>query len=310
MWQFAWLLVLATVLVIVWLTLRHWDWLSNAGNDLWGWLGSTPSGQDREETNSSTLRNVGVLIAGLFALLIAGWRSWVAGRQAKTAEQDLLNDRYQKGAEMLGNDVLSVRLGGIYALQRLADEHPEQYHIQIMRLFCAFVRFPCAGIGDARTAQAESAPEGEDLKRREDVQAIMEAVAYRKRTSLALEQDLNYKLDLRFANLCDIGIPGGLLSGANLFRANLTNAELMALDLSDSNLSRANLAGARLLTTNVSNAKLRDVENLVQAQLNGALADPERPPSLIGTLDAETGKPLVWRDNLIEDQMKIKVDIL
>ena len=29
-----------------------------------------------------------------------------------------------------------------YALQRLAEEHPERYHIQIMRLFCAFVRNP------------------------------------------------------------------------------------------------------------------------------------------------------------------------
>ena len=43
---------------------------------------------------------------------------------------------------MLGSEVLSVRLGGIYALQRLAEEWPDQYHIQIMRLFCAFVRLP------------------------------------------------------------------------------------------------------------------------------------------------------------------------
>ena len=44
---------------------------------------------------------------------------------------------------MLGNDVLSVRLMGgirIIALQRLAEEHPEQYHVQIMRLFCALAR--------------------------------------------------------------------------------------------------------------------------------------------------------------------------
>ena len=43
---------------------------------------------------------------------------------------------------MLGSEVLSVRLGGIYALQRLAEEEPKQYHVQIMRLFCAFVRNP------------------------------------------------------------------------------------------------------------------------------------------------------------------------
>ena len=43
---------------------------------------------------------------------------------------------------MLGNDVLSVRLGGIYALEHLAREHPDQYHLQIVKLLCAFVRNP------------------------------------------------------------------------------------------------------------------------------------------------------------------------
>ena len=89
----------------------------------------------RQETNSTTLRNIGFVIAGMIAL--SAWRSWVghsgersaaqATALTETAQQGLLNDRYQQGAEMLGNDVLSVRLGGIYALQRLAEEHPEQY---------------------------------------------------------------------------------------------------------------------------------------------------------------------------------------
>ena len=43
---------------------------------------------------------------------------------------------------MLGNDVLSVRLGGIYALLRLAEDNPEQYHVQIMDLLCGSVRHP------------------------------------------------------------------------------------------------------------------------------------------------------------------------
>ena len=40
---------------------------------------------------------------------------------------------------MLGSGLLAVRLGGIYALDRLARDHPGDYHTQIMRLFCAFV---------------------------------------------------------------------------------------------------------------------------------------------------------------------------
>ena len=101
----------------------------------WGWLSGGESG-------STTIRNIALVAAGVFTLLLAIWRGVVANRQANTAQQGLLNERYQKGAAMLGSEVLSVRLGGIYALQRLAEESPGQYHIQIMRLFCAFVRLP------------------------------------------------------------------------------------------------------------------------------------------------------------------------
>ena len=351
--QFAWLLVLATVLVIVWLTLRHWDWLSNVGNDLWGWLGSTPSGQDREETNSSTLRNVGLLIAGFFALLIAGWRSWVAGRQAKTAVQDLLNDRYQKGAEMLGNEVLSVRLGGIYALQHLAEEHPEQYHVQIMRLFCAFVRHPPKEVDRKSAADAKRDLSEETPSLREDVQAVMQAIAVRKETSIALEREAEFELDFSYAdlrgmeiwswgtdlsgtqfkraNLSDVDLVGAdmsrtvledaILPNANLGRANLASANLAGVDISRANLVAANLCGAYFggqhfprghdgailirpasMGAILSRAYLEEVRNLTQVQLDGARADPKKPPKLEGTVDAETGLPLVWRGKPLDDE--------
>lgn len=68
---------------------------------------------------------------------------------------------------MLGNDVFSVRLGGIYALRRLAEEHPEQYHIQAMQLLCAFVRNP---------TKDEKEQSGDDPKPRQDVQVALDAV--------------------------------------------------------------------------------------------------------------------------------------
>ena len=99
----------------------------------WDWLRDGESG-------STTIRNIGLLIGAAIAMVLAVWRSRVAGRQAATAERGLLNDRFQKGAEMLGSDVLAVRIGGIYGLRHLAREHPQQYHVQVMRLFCSFVR--------------------------------------------------------------------------------------------------------------------------------------------------------------------------
>ena len=86
------------------------------------------------ESWSTIIRNFGLVIAAGIALWFAKKRIAVSDRQAETAQRGLLNERYQKGAEMLGSKVLSVRLGGIYALHRLAEDEPEQYHVQIMRL--------------------------------------------------------------------------------------------------------------------------------------------------------------------------------
>ena len=97
-----------------------------------------------EDSPSTTIRNMSFVIGGIVALFFALWRGRLAERQASTGQQGLLNERYQKGAEMLGSGVLSVRMGGIYALQRLAEEHPKEYAIQILGLFCAFVRHPFA----------------------------------------------------------------------------------------------------------------------------------------------------------------------
>ena len=114
----------------------------------WDWLREQPT---MAVSNGENARNVGFLIAGVLALVFAVWRAIVAERQANasraqaaTAQEGQLNDQYQRGAEMLGSDVLAVRLGGIYALQRLAEENTSLYHIQIMRLFCAFAKNPSA----------------------------------------------------------------------------------------------------------------------------------------------------------------------
>ena len=101
----------------------------------WGWLSD-------DESGGTTIRNVGLVIGGVIAILLAVWRGIVA-------EQSLLDARYQKSAETLGSDLLSVRLGGIYALQRLAEDHSEQYRIQFMGLFCDICT-PSLGAGKHR----------------------------------------------------------------------------------------------------------------------------------------------------------------
>ena len=211
-WLVLLVLVVATA-VGIWAVINYWDWLSTT---FWDWLRGGPGGV---EPGSTTVRNLGLVIGGVIAILLAVWRSKVAERQANTAQQSLLNERYQKGAEMLGSEVLAVRLGGIYALQRLAEEHPGQYHIQIMRLFCAFARRP------TKDEEIESMPRTEEKPRlQEDVQTVMTAIGSRSEPGLALEKRAEFTLDLHGADLSFARLSGANLSGADLSDTTLRHA--------------------------------------------------------------------------------------
>ena len=201
----------------------------------WEWLGAGESG-------SSTIRNVGLVGAGLIALPLALWRSIVADRQAKTSQASLLNERYQRGAEMLGNEVLSVRLGGIFALQRLAEERPEQYHVQIMRLFCAFARHPTQ---DHRleSEQIEFHPDNQ-LGLRQDLEAVILAIESRPKSRVGLENRENFTLDLRGTVLPGIHFLDADLSNAMLHQSELPRAIFDKTDLTQAILDFADLSEA------------------------------------------------------------------
>lgn len=83
--------------------------------------------QDRlaEDHNwSEILRNIGLPLAAFFALGIGVWRSVVAKQQADIAERNLLNDRYQRAIELLGNENMHIRIGALRTLCALAEENP------------------------------------------------------------------------------------------------------------------------------------------------------------------------------------------
>ena len=266
-------LVAGLISLGVYLSIAHWSWLQ--------------SGTD-QSSNSAVVRNIALVIGGLVAIVVAVWRSLVAGRQARVSHRGLLNERYQKGAEMLGNGVLSVRLGGIYALRSLAEEHPQPYGVQILRLFCAFVRDP-----KNVTPSAAEVPA--------DIQAAMDAVVEYDRRKIAWTPSLLnlFGADLRYLNLEGANLEGGYMPLANLEKANLARADLrnatlksanlseaglFSADLSDADLTNAKLMGASLSTADLSDANLRQADlteaelwaanlwavNLMRANLSGA----------------------------------------
>ena len=260
----------------------------------WGWL-HPPA--PTEVSNSETLRNVGLLIGGALAFVFAGWRASVAERQANAAQsqaetthESLRHDRYQRGAEMLGSQLLPVRVAGISALRRLAADYPEEYHLQVMELFCAFARTPTGEQEDLTWETADLERISYSLSRyREDVQAVLTAIGARGEEGRALEEAADFILDLQGANLTHVFLQNADLSGANLRHAklpavyaievNLSGAALLGallyrmagdrINLSGANLAGANMVGMMAENTNFSNAVLYGAD-LTGAYLSGS----------------------------------------
>lgn len=293
-----------------------------------------------------TILNLVLIISAPLAFGFALWRAIVAGRQAKASSRQveisqnqavialraLSNERYQRGAEMLGSPTLTARLGGIYALQWLAEEYPEHYQSQVLQLFCAYVRDPDGG----KEASFLTPPGSMRL----DVAAAIEAInAVRKASSFAEKSGL-LNLDLRGARLNGMTLRNGNLSRANMTKtaingadlegANLSGVDLTGAELRNNSLKRACLAEAIIHEANLTSAKLchANLENaqisrsqlrnarfdsasvkgvtvagrsMTQEQLNQAKGGvQEGPKDLTRSEDPGTGRRLVWRPNLSE----------
>ena len=240
------------------------------------------------ETNSETLRNVGILIGGVAALVFGMWRARVADRQATAAQeqakaalgqlgttqeqleiarQSLLSDTYQRVAEMLGSDVLAVRLVGIYGLQQLAEDEPSKYHIRIMKLFCAYVKHPTGGEQDEHPIYQRIEDPLDLPIPSADVQAVMNAIGSRSTEGRSIEFAEGFTLDLRGADLVGIDVHGMNFARADLRSARLFHANLINTDLSQARMHEARLEGASLHCTNFFKAVLP------AAQLNDCVAE-------------------------------------
>ena len=277
-----WVPALIVVLLSTGVTLSYvfWDRLIVS----WAWLSDGESG-------SATIRNVGLVIAGLIALPLALWRSFISHRQAVTGQQGLLNERYQKGAEMLGSAVLSVRLGGIYGLASLAEDHPDQYHVPIFQLLCTFVRRPPEEGKRDETEQVHREKSNSDHELRQDVQAAMTAISGRSEAGLGHEKATRgflievtdsvaegvtvrraglFWLDFRGANLRYVDLLKAKLSWANFNDADLSNSTLLEANLSHARLWKANLSHARLWKADLSKADISQSAILSNADLTNA----------------------------------------
>ena len=108
---------------------RFWDW--EAIGDF--------------ESASATIRNIGLVVGGVLALGLALWRSHTADRQARVAEgearraeREALDGRFQNAAALLADSKPYVRSAGVMGLYELGFRH-RRYADQarvLLRNFC------------------------------------------------------------------------------------------------------------------------------------------------------------------------------
>ena len=207
------------VLAIVWaLLVPGADWL--ARHDVGPAHASLlPAARDAARGRLLTL-GAGLLAAG--ALLFTA-RNFTLSREGQ------VTDRYTKAIEQLGSDKLEVRIGGIYALERVARDSAKD-HPTVMGVLTAFIRehsreqWPLSDAGS---------PE-QERSIRPDVQAAV-TVAGRR----------DAKRDVLPIDLTGANLPSATLTGAHLGGATLTGADLTGARIRGATLTGADLTGAR-----------------------------------------------------------------
>ena len=128
--------VVVLVLAIVWvLFVPLSDWLAHHD------VGSV-TGPLHETAVDNARGRLLTLGAGLFAagaLVFTARNFTLSRRTLELTEQGQVTDRYTKAIEQLGSDKLDVRIGGIYALERVARDSFTD-HPTVMEVLTAFIR--------------------------------------------------------------------------------------------------------------------------------------------------------------------------
>ncbi|WP_166416074.1 pentapeptide repeat-containing protein [Cochlodiniinecator piscidefendens] len=253
-----------------------------------------PYGENTD--HAAAIRNIGLFTAAIFGAPFIAWRAIVAAKQVEVAEQSHITDQLAKAIEAIGatrvirkqrknrNDTLQfeddangdtdfkkpifeeitepnleVRIGGLYALERIAQDS-ERDHIQIMEILCAYIRenSPAPNLESIEEQSAHPIP-------RLDIQTAATIISRRSQKRIRLEWQNRFRLNLTKSNLAGVDFSKGNLSAA-MFRecyleetsfqkANLEGTQFDRSHMNNSDFMRAKLKGTRFNNCSMKQSK-------------------------------------------------------
>jgi len=181
------------------------------------------------DVRGTLLQAIGGIV--VFAGLYVTWRTFDLNREGQVTE------RFTRAIDQLGNDQLDVRLGGIYALERIAADS-ERDHGPVIEVLNAYVRrrarwSPKEGEQDATLG-------GSKRRTPPDVQAAMRVIGRRNRK----QDDKAVQLRFSDADLRGVSLRGGHFEDARFRRARLEGARLEGAHFQGAKFRDAHLEGA------------------------------------------------------------------
>ncbi|WP_424986614.1 pentapeptide repeat-containing protein [Microbulbifer sp. S227A] len=220
---------------------------------------------------------------------------WIDDRQTPPDNPDvvdgkvkLTNDPWSSFPDTQPN--LEVRIGSIYALERIAQDS-DRDHVQVMEILCAYIRQNAPDTLaeplpekwqkalDAAENDIASIPSRVEMfewatnqqKPREDIQVALTVLGRRTPRQIALEghgdaesEWVGYRLDLR--NSC---LQNAYLRDASFENARFNHTKLQGADLSVAMMQAADFSDAQMQGTNLSRAKMQRT-NFRRAKMQGA----------------------------------------
>ena len=147
-----------------------------------------------------------------------------------------MTDRYTKAIEQLGSDKLDVRIGGIYALERIARDSAKD-HPTVMEVLTAFIR--------EHSHEPWPPPDHRASRSRNDRPGPTSRPPS-PWSGAGMQSATSSLIDLAGADLTGANLAARTSAARTSTGADLTGANLTGADLTGANLAGADLTGADL----------------------------------------------------------------
>ena len=262
-------LAMALVTISLWAVYLLWkvpQWQADA------WArsgGSNP--RELFEIENQSRGTLGQIISGVAVLtgLIFAWQQLgQTSDNLRVSQEGQITDRFSRAVDQLGSDDLTARLGGIYALERIARDSPRDYG-PVMEVLTAFVRqespLPVGAVATPATS-ATAIPF--------EVEAVLKVIGRRTIAQVETEMEVGGCLELTGINAVGANLVGYNLRNTCWDRSDLRGATIVRADLSDSTFVDSTLTQANLDSVDARGANFYQADlvlaNLSRADLQGA----------------------------------------